>query len=637
MSAEDRAHLAVFSGLCPDAQCHTKLFFPAHDSSIECTGCGQQHQRTVLLDVQEVRNQEVALHHILKNQLVEKFKPKKGSDSIKFLGVSNYQCKLLSPILTRYGMDKRSGEARLLADMGQGDAFDCKLLASRAFLIKPEHIEVTGYGRDSTGSMGYLEQTLAAVRQSNDGEERLVPIHADGDGHCLVHAISRALIGRELFWHALRQNLKQHFTEQLTAYQELFRDFFDADEWKDIIAESDPEYLPKGEELMGLRNIHIFGLANVLRRPIVLMDSLRGMQSSGDYTGVFLPGFQAPEKCRDKNGALNKPLCLAWSNSGHNHYIALVGVKGRPVPKLPNWMIPKAWGMPQELIPTYVKLDDQGMLEIGGDKCLQDKYVLKLVNSMEKVFEEKNKVRTSLVADYHQFVLRHTGMVGVAPERVVQKTQSAVSEHRLFRCLVCEALMEWTIEPGILLPGGALYELAVRNGGILDSSKQYVFPAHDIVCRYNSEQDVLVPKGISKCRWCQGSQIRLLNGNNTIVYENGDRTLTPTNDSNCHCGFKHYWDGQEYDNLPDFMDPVFSEWNGKVIKESVPWFQHESDVSLNSNVFEVAKKLVQKYFPGEFIRAHLVQKVADTILAQTKKPPTDVVNANAKSGAAEDI
>lgn len=33
-------------------------------------------------------------------------------------------------------------------------------------------------------------------------------------------------------------------------------------------------------------------------------------------------------QCRGKDKQLNKPLCLAWSNSGRNHYITLVGVKG---------------------------------------------------------------------------------------------------------------------------------------------------------------------------------------------------------------------------------------------------------------------------------------------------------------------
>ena len=46
-----------------------------------------------------------------------------------------------------------------------------------------------------------------------------MPIHADGDGHCLVHALSRALTGRELFWHPLRMNLQQHFTDNMSQYQ----------------------------------------------------------------------------------------------------------------------------------------------------------------------------------------------------------------------------------------------------------------------------------------------------------------------------------------------------------------------------------------------------------------------------------
>lgn len=275
----------VLSGHCPDSLCRTKLFFPAYDSSVECTGCGQRHQRSALRNVEVVKNPEVALHNILKNLLVGNFKPKKGADSVKVLGISNYQCKLLSPLLTKYGMDKKTGEAKLLVEMGQGEMFDCGILGSRAFMIEPEHIEVTGYGRDGTGSMKYLRQTLDAISKSNDNEERLLPIHADGDGHCLVHAVSRALIGRELFWHALRENLKMHFSERLETYQELFMDFIDKAEWDDIIAECDPAYMPSGGEPLGLRNIHIFGLANVLRRPIVLLDSLIGIQSSGDYTG----------------------------------------------------------------------------------------------------------------------------------------------------------------------------------------------------------------------------------------------------------------------------------------------------------------------------------------------------------------
>ena len=278
----------VLCGTCPDPQCRTKLFFPAHDSSIECTACGQRHERKAITEVAEVTNPQVALHNILKNILIGNTKPKKGTDSVKVLGLSNYQCKLVSPLLTKYGMDKQTGKAVLLKDMGQSEHFDCGILGDRAFLIEQEHIDTVGYGRDRTGSMRYLKATLDAIKQANNGEETLLPIHADGDGHCLVHAVSRALVGRELFWHALRENLKEHLTNNLEKYKDLFRDFVDADEWETIIQECDPDFTPGDGEPLGLRNIHIFGLANLLKRPIVLLDSISGLQSSGDYSGIIV-------------------------------------------------------------------------------------------------------------------------------------------------------------------------------------------------------------------------------------------------------------------------------------------------------------------------------------------------------------
>ena len=286
MMAEDggRGPYRVFCGLCPDEECQAKLFFPSYDTSIECTSCGQRHERGALKSVEEVTNPEVMIHNILRNMLLGKTKPKKGTDSVKVLGLSNFQCKLISPLLTRYGMDKQ-GKAKLLSAMGQGTTFDCSKLGDRAFLLEPENIDVTGYGRDRTGSMNYLKDTLFAIQKCNGDEERLLPIHADGDGHCLVHAVSRALVGRELFWHALRENLKEHFLQNLDRYKMLFREFVDKDEWQDIIEECDPEFIPRDGEPLGMRNIHIFGLANILRRPIILLDSISGIQSSGDYSG----------------------------------------------------------------------------------------------------------------------------------------------------------------------------------------------------------------------------------------------------------------------------------------------------------------------------------------------------------------
>lgn len=45
--------------------------------------------------------------------------------------------------------------------------------------------------------------------------------------------------------------------------------------------------------------------------------------------------------------------------------------------------------------------------------------------------------------------------------------------------------------------------------------------------------------------------VRRVNADGKAQYENGDKTDVPTGYSKCMCGFKHYWDGKLYDNLPD--------------------------------------------------------------------------------------
>ncbi|XP_076331190.1 deubiquitinating protein VCPIP1-like [Tachypleus tridentatus] len=618
--------IKVLCGSCPDGQCQARLFFPSYDTSIECTSCGQRHERRFLKNVQEVSNPGVALHNMIKNILVSNVIPKRGAEMVKVLGLSNYHCKLLSPLLTHYGMEKKSGKAVLLREMNQGDMFDCSLLGDRAFLLDPEHILVVGYGRDVSGSMSYLSGTLEQIKMYNDGEERLIPIHADGDGHCLVHAVSRALVGRELFWHPLRCNLKTHFEQNLDKYKKLFRDFIADQEWRAIIDECDPDFIPPENELLGLRNIHIFGLANVLKRPIILLDSLAGMQSLGDYAALFLPAMVSPEECCSKDGVLHKPLCLAWSSHGHNHYIALVGVRKRSLPRLPRSLVPKVWGVPQGLIDKYVKFDDNNCCILGGDHTLGDSYVLRLAKAMEEVFWKKYGVHPELITDVHQYVYHRTGIVGVKPQMVVQATQKSIQEQRLYRCLTCDAICEVIVMPEWLKPGGTLYKTATQNHGQLQQDKLYSFPMQGVICRYDVSRDELIPdfsrEALEKCTWCQGTQMRLVNGDGAARYRNGDRTKTRSKSSLCNCGFKHYWDGKEYDNIPLEL-PVVLEWNNKVVRDTVLWFQNESDLSLNSNVYDVASAAVQKYFPGAFGSERLLQRVVDQILEQTKDQTKD--------------
>lgn len=487
----------VYSGICPDPECRTKLYFPSYaSSSVECTGCGQHHAKDSLFNLEDIQDPEIALRSLLRSVLLGHTSSKTTPDLVKVKGYSNYHCKLLSPLLTIYGMDKRTGEGKLLSEMGQGDIFDCALLGDRAFQIELEHVDTAGYGRDSTGSQSYLEQTLQAIKVVNDNEERLVPVHVDGDGHCLVHAISRALVGREIFWHALRANLKRHLQTELHKYKGLFRDFIHDDEWKDIIAEADPyfEPPPTSAEGLGLRNIHLFGLANVLHRPIILLDSVTGMQSCGDYTGIFLPALIPEDLCRSKDNLLNKPLAVAWSSPGRNHFIPLVGIKGRPLPRLPHWLIPKAWGIPNEVVKTYVEFDKDGHCLIGGDRCLQEKYIQRLVKAMDELFVKKNNISAQLVTEVHQFVYKPSGMVGVKPENVTVAAKSAIADGRLHRCLSCNALCEvhFDVSSDDLKPGGELYEIAVKTHGPLEEGLSYSFPAYELVCVFDAERNSLV-------------------------------------------------------------------------------------------------------------------------------------------------
>ena len=437
--------MQVLCGICPDTECKKLLYFPANISSaIECTNCGQHHEQKHLVDIKPVSDPGHAIRSLLQNIIAKSIpKVKKTSDSIKVKGLSNYSCKLISPLLTRYGLHKGSQEVKLLQEMGQGVTFNCANLADRAFMIEEQNLLVTGYGRDSAAE--YLKDTLEEIFKVNDNEERIVPIHADGDGHCLLHAISRALVGRELFWHPLMTSLKLHLTDRQSDYKRLLQDFIADSEWEDIIQEADPNFVPSDGETHGLRNIHVFGLANVLHRPIILIDSFDGMQSKGDYSAVFLPALIPPEQCRSDTGGMHKPIVIAWSSKGRNHFVPLVGIQNRPLPKFPKYLLPKLWALPQSLLYKYIDFDNN-VCVIGGNKTLKEQYLLKLVAAMEKHFKILNGVAPSVVTDVYNHVIGPSGVVGITTAMVIEAANASVKEERLYKCLQCQSVLEEALQ-----------------------------------------------------------------------------------------------------------------------------------------------------------------------------------------------
>ncbi|RUS87369.1 hypothetical protein EGW08_004911, partial [Elysia chlorotica] len=622
-----RDTVAVLSGFCPNAPCGKRLYFPENEVSVECFGCGQRHTPSTLNNVERLTSNSDFVSS-QKAQMCQAVKKENfNHESLKVDGMTNYLCSILSPLLTSHGMDRATGKAKPLTEMGKPAVFDCGQLCDRAFLIDPAHLNVPSYGRDRSGSRTYLQDTLDQIKLSNEKEERLVPVHADGDGHCLVHAVSRALIGWELFWHPLRVNLKQHLINNLAKYKMQFKDFIDESEWMLIINECDPDFLPSGLEPTGLRNIHIFGLANVLRRPIVLLDCLDGIRSSGDYSAIFLPYFSPPSACMNKEGKLNSPLCIAWSSMGRNHFIPLVGIKGAKCPLLSRYMIQRSWGVSDIEIDKYVHFDEMGRCQIGGEKILQSTYIQRLVAAMSDVFYKNHSISPALLSDVHEQIFKANGLVcGLNVSLLLDKARTSISQQLLFVCLDCRSLaLAQRVSPDWCRPAGELYELAVScHGPKLKDGQSYSFPLHNVVAVYDAKQNRLVPAaGQNKptaCLYCSGTEFRLVGADYSIQFKDGDRTFTKS--SKCLCGFKHYWSGKEYDTSPKKI-LVLMEWGGRTVKSVVPWFQGEDDPALNSNVYAMAQDLVQAHFPGEFGSERLVQKVVDQILHQTNRPELD--------------
>ena len=386
-----------YTGSCP--KCKKVLAFNSVSSIIECPSCNHRSLSNDLVNFNKLGNSFLTYYNLLRSELTAQ----KSSGPAKIDGLSSYECKLLGPHLTTHGVDKAGNPKPLRTLQPSGaEFFDAFALGDRAFAIEKQHLDKIGYGVDKY-SLQYLSELLHFVDEANNTEQCLVPLHVDGDGHCLVHAISRCLVGRELFWHALRMSIYVHMKDNRDRYEAVYAGFVDSsgDEWDKIIAEAHPDYRPPLDSLdgHGLCVIHIFALANVLRRPIFLLDGMDGMRSKCEYTGVYLPSLYPPEECcgKTKEGVtpeLNKPIAVAWSSSGHNHYVPLVAVQGASPVKFPSHLLPEVSISQPEDFRRYVKVEPDGSVILGGGKSLSNMFITKLTNAMGVLFHRDHKVWT---------------------------------------------------------------------------------------------------------------------------------------------------------------------------------------------------------------------------------------------------
>lgn len=194
------------------------------------------------------------------------------------------------------------------------------------FDFSPSIVEVENKDLRDHEAEEYLSETLAKL-QENFGVE-LVPVKVDSDGSCLPHAVSRCLAGKEIFYDVLRLELEHELRDHTEFYRgilgagmddETFQNYWDA-----IIEEARPVYGGLTGRWLGPE--HILGLANVLKRPILLLDVPEFMEKDDNRCGMYLPLRHSRADCISDHGSgeVGTPLVIGWASAARNHFVSLV-------------------------------------------------------------------------------------------------------------------------------------------------------------------------------------------------------------------------------------------------------------------------------------------------------------------------
>ena len=165
----------------------------------------------------------------------------------------------------------------------------------------------------------------------------LVPLYTTGDGNCLLHAASLAMWGFEDKQFILRNALYESLTTAdrgtdtlqdrcrmsiFSMLRDVQVNMSDNDwylEWQQIVNQAKPNMSGHHQSL---EECHIFVLANILRRPIIVYGvpkvksfSTGGTMQNINFHGVYLPLLWDSQLCH------KPPLCLGY---GMGHFTALV-------------------------------------------------------------------------------------------------------------------------------------------------------------------------------------------------------------------------------------------------------------------------------------------------------------------------
>eukprot|EP00743_Colponemidia_sp_Colp-15_P008966 GILK01009783.1.p1 GENE.GILK01009783.1~~GILK01009783.1.p1 ORF type:complete len:385 (-),score=30.56 GILK01009783.1:46-1200(-) len=174
-------------------------------------------------------------------------------------------------------------------------------------------------------TLAYLNEFFQEMQLNQPGTH-VVPVRVNGDGNCLLNAVSVAIWGSEDWSSYLRPKLVEELTEHKAWYGsklEIALPGQGSQELESAIACAQ-------QEGAFLTNLHIVALSHVIRRPIILLASRTDMGNLGvgyhGCSGTFLP-------CRSIESAdmtWIRPVVVAWSSDLFNHFVPLLCAQGSP-------------------------------------------------------------------------------------------------------------------------------------------------------------------------------------------------------------------------------------------------------------------------------------------------------------------
>jgi len=204
----------------------------------------------------------------------------------------------------------------------------------------------------------------------NQGQ-RLYPLVTTGDGNCLLHAASlgtwgvhdRQLHLRETLYNVLKNGARRHAfwrrwrwsESKMNLQSELVLSEEEwAKEWNDVLqmaaptprtsqVSETPANCPDGpskshstEQIYeSLETIHVFALAHILKRPIVIVSDTVLRNANGEelspipFGGIYLPLECPPEQCH------RSPLVLCYDSSHFSALVAMRNASNSCLPAIP--------------------------------------------------------------------------------------------------------------------------------------------------------------------------------------------------------------------------------------------------------------------------------------------------------------